>query len=241
MALGAAIPSIVLSIIQLSAINYDYGEVGARMMVGASAFNVFIIISYCVIAVPIGEIRKIEKLTVLFVTFLWMIFAYIWLCLVIIVISPGVIELWEAIVTLIFYPLSVINAYLVDKKLHMSLFNRMNLRLKSDEYDLSKKSSQTVLSNESTTSIVILNENHGGEFLFKESKLNVFENIGSISIKVTRVKGSKGRVKIPFQTVDDTTIAGKDYIEKHGYIIFDQNETEFVLFLIIFLFKNYII
>ena len=66
MAFGATIPSIILSIIQLSAINYDYGEVGARMMVGASAFNVYIIIAYCVIAIPLGELRKIEKLPVLF-------------------------------------------------------------------------------------------------------------------------------------------------------------------------------
>ena len=224
MAFGATIPSIILSIIQLSAINYDYGEVGARMMVGASAFNVYIIIAYCVIAIPFGEIRKIEKLPVLFVTLLWMVFAYIWLCLVVIVISPGVIELWEAIITLIFYPISVINAYIVDRKLYVKFFKRITNRFKSDEYELSKKLSETV----STTTINILNENNGGEFLFKESKLKVSENVGLIRIKVIRVKGSKGKVKIPFQTLDGSAIGGKDYKEKDGYIIFNQNEIELV-------------
>ena len=224
MAFGATIPSIILSIIQLSAINYDYGEVGARMMVGASAFNVYIIIAYCVIAIPLGELRKIEKLPVLFVTFIWMIFAYIWLCLVVIVISPGVIELWEAIITLIFYPISVINAYLVDRKLYVNLFKRLTNRFNSDQYELPKKLSETV----STATINIANENYGGEFLFEESKLEVLENAGLIRIKVIRVNGSKGKVKIPFQTLDGSAIGGKDYMMSNGYIIFNHNEIEFV-------------
>jgi hypothetical protein len=233
MALGAAIPSIILSIIQLSAINYDYGEVGARMMVGASAFNVFIIIAYCVLVVPIGEIRRIEKLPVLFVTFSWMVFAYIWLCLVIIVISPGVIELWEAIVTLVFYPISIINAYVVDKKLYVTLLIRLNKKFKFDKYNLSKKLSETVLSNISTNTIDIRNDNHFGEFFFDKTKLKVLESVGFIKLSVKRVNGSKGTVKIPFQTIDDTAVSGKDFIEKDSSIIFYQNEVEFVIYLII--------
>ncbi len=41
-------------------------------------------------------------------------FAYIWLLLVLDYISPGEVEIWEAIVTLVFFPLLVLSAYYTD-------------------------------------------------------------------------------------------------------------------------------
>lgn len=42
-------------------------------------------------------------------------FAYIWLLLIIEVISPNVIELWESAVTLLLFPILMIFAYATDK------------------------------------------------------------------------------------------------------------------------------
>ena len=38
-----------------------------------------------------------------------------WLALVLLVISPNKVEIWEAVITLLFFPLLIIIAYLADK------------------------------------------------------------------------------------------------------------------------------
>lgn len=49
------------------------------------------------------------------VTAVWSLFAYIWLMLVLLVISPDVVRVWEACVTLMFFPILVIMSYYADK------------------------------------------------------------------------------------------------------------------------------
>lgn len=52
----------------------------------------FVIIGLCVWVVPDGEARKIKHLRVYFITAFWSVFAYIWLYLILAVISPGIVE-----------------------------------------------------------------------------------------------------------------------------------------------------
>lgn len=49
------------------------------------------------------------------VTTIFSIFAYLWLIVVLILISPDVVELWEAVLTFLFFPLLVIVAYIADR------------------------------------------------------------------------------------------------------------------------------
>ena len=49
-------------------------------------------------------------------TAVFSIVAYLWLLLILSVISPGVVELWEAAVTFAFFPVLVLIAWLVEKK-----------------------------------------------------------------------------------------------------------------------------
>lgn len=49
------------------------------------------------------------------VTTIFSIFAYLWLIVVLILISPDVVELWEAVVTFLFFPILVITAYIADR------------------------------------------------------------------------------------------------------------------------------
>lgn len=72
--------------------NFDAGELGPGTIVGSAAFNMFVIIGVCVWVIPNGESRKIKHLRVFFITAFWSIFAYIWLYLILAVISPGVVE-----------------------------------------------------------------------------------------------------------------------------------------------------
>ncbi|XP_046402021.1 sodium/calcium exchanger 3-like isoform X1 [Ischnura elegans] len=117
MALGSSAPEIMLSIIEIGAKNFEAGDLGPGTIVGSAAFNLFVIISYCVYVIPDGEVRKIKHLRVFFVTATWSVFAYVWLYLILAVISEGEVEVWEGLVTFLFFPLTVITAYIADRRL----------------------------------------------------------------------------------------------------------------------------
>ncbi|KAJ3590080.1 hypothetical protein NHX12_008035 [Muraenolepis orangiensis] len=72
--------------------QFKAGELGPSTIVGSAAFNMFVIIAICVWVIPEGQTRKIKHLRVFFITAFWSIFAYIWLYLILAVISPGVVE-----------------------------------------------------------------------------------------------------------------------------------------------------
>ncbi|KAG7200170.1 hypothetical protein KM043_000605 [Ampulex compressa] len=117
MALGSSAPEILLSIIEIWAKNFEAGELGPGTIVGSAAYNLFVIISLCVFVIPNGETRKIKHLRVFFVTATWSIFAYVWLYVILAVSSPGVLDVWEGILTFSFFPATVLTAYVADRRL----------------------------------------------------------------------------------------------------------------------------
>ncbi|KAM4620488.1 sodium/calcium exchanger 2a isoform 1-T1 [Polymixia lowei] len=131
MALGSSAPEILLSVIEVCGHNFDAGELGPGTIVGSAAFNMFVIIGVCVLVIPKGESRKIKHLRVFFITAFWSIFAYIWLYLILAVISPGVVEVWEALVTLLYFPVCVILAWIADRRL--LFYKYMHKRYRADK------------------------------------------------------------------------------------------------------------
>ncbi|XP_043405245.1 sodium/calcium exchanger 3 isoform X3 [Chelonia mydas] len=117
MALGSSAPEILLSLIEVCGHGFIAGELGPSTIVGSAAFNMFIIIAICVYVIPDGETRKIKHLRVFFVTSAWSIFAYIWLYMILAVFSPGVVQVWEGLLTLFFFPLCVLLAWVADRRL----------------------------------------------------------------------------------------------------------------------------
>ncbi|XP_073484158.1 sodium/calcium exchanger 1 isoform X3 [Aquarana catesbeiana] len=117
MALGSSAPEILLSVIEVCGHNFQAGDLGPSTIVGSAAFNMFIIIALCVYVVPDGEIRKIKHLRVFFVTAAWSIFAYTWLYMILSVFSPGVVEVWESLLTFFFFPICVVFAWVADRRL----------------------------------------------------------------------------------------------------------------------------
>ncbi|XP_018606590.1 sodium/calcium exchanger 1-like isoform X2 [Scleropages formosus] len=117
MALGSSAPEILLSVVEVCGHNFDAGDLGPNTIVGSAAFNMFVIIGICVYVVPDGEHRKIKHLRVFFVTAAWSIFAYAWLYLILAVFSPGVVQVWEGLLTLFFFPVCVIFAWVADRRL----------------------------------------------------------------------------------------------------------------------------
>nr|XP_046918733.1 sodium/calcium exchanger 1-like isoform X2 [Dermatophagoides farinae] len=132
MALGSSAPEILLSIIEVYAQDFQAGELGPGTIVGSAAFNMFVIIGICVFCIPNGEYKKIKHLRVFFVTMIWSVFAYIWLCLILTWTSYGVIEIWEGLVTFMMFPATVLTAYIADRRLlvykYLSKKYRMNKR-----------------------------------------------------------------------------------------------------------------
>ena len=115
MALGSSAPEILLSIIEIVKNRFEPGELGPGTIVGSASFNLLVITAICMYVIPEGETRRIKEINVFACTSFFAVFAYIWLYLVIEVVTPGVIDIWEAVVTFLFFPLIVLLAFAADK------------------------------------------------------------------------------------------------------------------------------
>lgn len=136
MALGSSAPEILLSVIEtVSNLGSKPGELGPSTIVGSAAFNLLVISAVSVVAVnkdnapnilestgqqdpdqPPPGIKKINDMGVFGITAVASVFAYVWLFLVLAVISKGVVELWEALLTLGFFFILITLAFLADIK-----------------------------------------------------------------------------------------------------------------------------
>ncbi|CAF1329403.1 unnamed protein product, partial [Didymodactylos carnosus] len=136
MALGSSAPEILLSIIEVVGKNFESGDLGPGTIVGSAAFNLFVIIAICILSIPRGEVRRIRHLRVFFVTTAWSIFAYIWLWAIVAKISPGLIDIVEGTLTFLFFPLTVLSAYIVDTKvgnyLRVRITSQRKIKLDED-------------------------------------------------------------------------------------------------------------
>ena len=115
MALGSSAPEILLSCIEIIFGNFKSGSLGPSTIVGSAAFNLLVITAVCILAIPSPDIRRINAIKVFGVTAFASVFAYIWLIIILIGNTKDYVDLWEAIITLLFFPILVIVAYLVDK------------------------------------------------------------------------------------------------------------------------------
>ncbi|KAH8419201.1 hypothetical protein KR222_010548, partial [Zaprionus bogoriensis] len=117
MALGSSAPEILLSVIEIYAKNFESGDLGPGTIVGSAAYNLFVIIALCMVLIPKGEVRRIRHLRVFIVTATFSVLAYIWLWIILSVISPGIIEVWESLITLLMFPITVLWAYIAERRL----------------------------------------------------------------------------------------------------------------------------
>lgn len=120
MALGSSCPEIMLSIIEICGNKFEAGELGPGTIVGSAAYNLFVITALCTLVVG-NPAKRIKHLRVFFITASWSVFAYLWMYAMLAWISPDVIDLWEAALTFLFFPITVLSAWVVDRKL---LFGR---------------------------------------------------------------------------------------------------------------------
>jgi solute carrier family 8 (sodium/calcium exchanger) len=136
MALGSSAPEILLSVIETcGSLGKKAGELGPSTIVGSAAFNLLVISAVTVMAVnednakniiestgeqdpdqPRPGLKKINDQRVFAITAISSVFAYVWLYIVLVINSRGVVELWEALVTLGFFFVMVFLAVWADMK-----------------------------------------------------------------------------------------------------------------------------
>merc|ERR1719150_2906162 len=97
MALGSSAPEILLAVIGIIGNNFESEKLGPSTIVGSASFNLLAIFP------------------VFIITSFFSIFAYIWIVIVLVVSTPDVVDLWEAIVTFLFFPVLVVIAFFADK------------------------------------------------------------------------------------------------------------------------------
>lgn len=113
MALGSSAPEIILSVADtMGTLGEIPSELGPQAIVGSAAFNLLVISAVSIVAVT--EVKGIKMVGVFLTTAIFSSWAYAWFFLVLVVISPGYVEIWEACVTLGFMLLLVIIAYSCD-------------------------------------------------------------------------------------------------------------------------------
>lgn len=112
MALGSSAPEILLSIIEVLNKRFFAGALGPSTIVGSASFNLLVIIAICTVSV--AEYKSIDRHKVFIVTAVGSIFAYVWLALMLLVITPNVVDWWEALLTILAFPILVIVAWRAD-------------------------------------------------------------------------------------------------------------------------------
>ena len=120
MALGSSSPEILLSVIEICGNNFLAGDLGPGTIVGSAAYNLLVISAICVVSIEGSEIRRIKNFKVFLTTAGWSVFAYLWLFIVLVVISPNVVDLWEAVITLLSFPVLVLHSYMAEKNFFLS-------------------------------------------------------------------------------------------------------------------------
>lgn len=130
MALGSSAPEILLSVIEIIGRGFKAGELGPSTVVGSAAFNLFMITAVCVSVLPPGEVRRIKHLRVFAFTATCSVFAYVWMYIILKVSTPGIIDVWEGIITLACFPGMVIVAWMIDRQMNFYRYLRKKIRKK---------------------------------------------------------------------------------------------------------------
>lgn len=115
MALGSSAPEILLAVIEIFQGSFFAGALGPSTIVGSAAFNLLMITSVCISAIPAPEIRTIAQTDVFMTTAFFSIFAYIWMLFVLTVYSPDKVDVEEGIITFMMFPVLVCLAFAADR------------------------------------------------------------------------------------------------------------------------------
>lgn len=93
-------------------------------------------------------------------------------------------------------------------------------------YRLSNASQPAMLVSPSLATVMILDDDHSGVFGFPERDIELVESVGQFALRVVRYSGARGRVTIPYRTIEGTAKPTKQYMHTEGSLTFEDNQTE---------------
>uniref|UniRef100_A0A8D8M8W6 Sodium/calcium exchanger 3 n=1 Tax=Cacopsylla melanoneura TaxID=428564 RepID=A0A8D8M8W6_9HEMI len=111
---GTAVPEIVLSIMEMYWHHFEPGVLSTSTIVGSCVFNLLVVTSICIMALPLPEAKRVHRIKVFSIIALFTLLAFLWLHIILSVITPDVIELWEALITTLLFPILILFAYATD-------------------------------------------------------------------------------------------------------------------------------
>jgi len=83
------------------------------------------------------------------------------------------------------------------------------------------------LVNPTMATVMILDDDHGGIFHFDQSDISFPESMGDAKIRVARSSGARGRVALPYKTIEGTAKGGgQDFFDEDGELVFENDEIE---------------
>ena len=106
------------------------GLIGTQAIVGSAAFNLLAVTSLAIYTTT--DVKKIQDLGGFNTTIVASMLSYVWFLLVLVVISPGVVEIWEAVLTVGFFLGLIGLAYGIDR-FSASRFTDLNNTKETDE------------------------------------------------------------------------------------------------------------
>lgn len=248
MALGSSAPEILLSSVELCSDGFFAGSLGPQTVVGSAAFNLFCISAVCVSAIPGGEVRRIEKIQVFIFTCFCSVFAYFWMFIVVVVISPNKVDIWEGVVTLLFFIIFLTVAYLTDKRFSAEspetsqeaiadtckeASDSSHWQLIDLHHSLEDRFSQPVclegvrsmMKRLAAMTIKEPPEEGCPAFGFLERTVVSDRGAGSLSLRVGALRGTHTLpVRISYRTLDGMAEAGKRYESTMGTLHFEPGE-----------------
>eukprot|EP00929_Paragymnodinium_shiwhaense_P119134 TRINITY_DN91009_c0_g1_i1.p1 TRINITY_DN91009_c0_g1~~TRINITY_DN91009_c0_g1_i1.p1 ORF type:complete len:691 (-),score=172.20 TRINITY_DN91009_c0_g1_i1:99-2171(-) len=244
LALGSSAPEILMSCAEVTLNNFHSGQLGPSTIVGSAAFNLFVIVGVCVATIPSPETRQIKATGAYAITSGFSLLIYLWVFLTLQYISPNVIEIWEAIVTLMFLPALVLVSWLDDHghlaflankdEFQEDLMEEEELEELSDTESIGEEGHQRRQEQDLDPAHVVMDYegqplvNSQGVLTFAEDMMTVpgGPEEKPIYVRVFRRNGSQGLVSCKYRTEKLTAMPGIDYEEQEGELAFEDGETE---------------
>jgi Ca2+/Na+ antiporter len=88
-------------------------QIGPIVLVGSGAFNLLVVSALSIMAAT--ETKRVLNLCSFLTTAAFATAAYVWLFVVLLVISPGVVDFSEAMITLLGYPMLILVIWISEK------------------------------------------------------------------------------------------------------------------------------
>lgn len=250
LALGSSAPEIMLSIVEIVARNDFYaGNFGPQTIVGSAAFNLFVIVSVCIFVIPSPEVRLIHQVGVFNVTAIFSMVMYFWMIFIVQFSSPEVIDVWEGVMTVCFFPVLLSMAYLTDTGYFdywnyriALLFNR-GVQYEEEEFDEdaaeneggseSGDEEQEQIDEGFELNADMVLDCDGRPFIvpagiltFDQEQLEVpaSDQEQKVTLRVHRKNGWMGEISCIYRTDSLSSVPGFGYEENEGLIAFADGE-----------------